>query len=332
MKIETVKKIQCSYCSSDRFTVSESESSSVEIRSGEVVCQKCNQSFPVENGILNMLHNPSETIQKEQKGHIQMDHHGIGVSFKNSIKIFKKEFLMLPEGDNSANFKKMRYFKSVADESSAFYDALKLVKLKPESRILDSGADVCWSTAKFTEMGHECCAIDINHHMIASDIFIEGKNIYFERILADMNNLPFRKKTFDAVFTIGSLHHTEDLINTVKNFHKVLDDKGKLILINEPINSGVNPVTDSEFGGYDYELGINEHTYKITEYYKAAHEAGFRFKLYMLNYPYAAENRVKKIIIKTLKLLNYIPVLREAVFIPLNYWRPCSMVMLYQKK
>ena len=104
-----------------------------------------------------------------------------------------------------------------------------------------------------------------------ADIFLERDDLYFERILGDMNNLPLRPGTFDIVFMTGTLHHSSDPVHTMHQVAKVLTRDGIAVVINEPVYGLLR--SKSLTGCSEVEHGINEHVYRIYEYWGAARRA-----------------------------------------------------------
>jgi len=331
MKAELLNHIYCLSCSNTDFNLISDQFSHDEIRSGHLTCRKCSEKYIIKNGILNLLKYPSETVKQEMQVHVSRDKFKDDESFISSLKHLKNQYLKLPEGDSSVFFSENRYFSAIKDSASFFYEAIQIASLDHDSKILDCGADSCWSTAKLAEMGYNCTAIDINHHLVISDFYLQGKNIFFERVTADMGALPFRPLSFDAAFTISSIHHTRDLEKTVSGIYSALKKGGKLILVNEPVNPVFRSITDREFGGIDFEDGVNEHTYSITDYRRAARKAGFCFNLFLPKNTFPQEKKFHYRISNWLTFFNRIPVIRELIFIVINLIVSFPMIIVLKK-
>lgn len=323
--------IECPLCRSHSFTTTVDESNEREIRKGSLQCASCSFSYSVHDGIANLLPRPDEVVKIEQEAHKKNDFlsTGIGSDFSESIVQYRSSFLSLPEGDDSQLFKKPGYFRNVSTGAQVFYDSIKKAGLKEHSLILECGADTCWASAKLSEWGHRCIATDINHHLIASDIYMEEKNLYFERILADMNNLPFKESVFDAVITIASFHHTGDIRKTLSGFHRVLKKGGLALIISEPVNSIFTPWRKKAFGGYEKEIGINEQTYTFLEYRNAAFHTGFHFNARIVGFEHYFKkgSTLKKAV--CMALSN--PLSGKLTESLLFYIKPFNMVMLCRK-
>jgi SAM-dependent methyltransferase len=142
------------------------------------------------------------------------------------------------------------------------------------------GAGRCWASRYFSRFGCNVVSLDIlltkYVGLLTSDIYIKNENIYFERILSDMNYLPFNEKIFDYVFVSASLHHSLDLLKTLREINRVLKHNGKFIVINEPVRGLFkNNRNDNE----EIRVGINEKDYRLREYLMLLKEAGFDYNL-----------------------------------------------------
>ena len=93
-----------------------------------------------------------------------------------------------------------------------------------------------------------------------------------------MNNLPVRPGAFDVVFLAGTLHHSSDIVRTMRQVARVLVPGGIAVVINEPVRSLFR--SKDLTGSPEIEHGINEHVYTIFEYLWAVRRAGLRFKLF----------------------------------------------------
>ena len=76
------------------------------------------------------------------------------------------------------------------------------------------------------------------------DIWFAAKDLYFERVLGDMHQLPFQPESFDFVITTSSLHHTDTLAPVLKEVVRVLNAQGRAFFINEPVIPDGQPKPD----------------------------------------------------------------------------------------
>ena len=110
-----------------------------------------------------------------------------------------------------------------------------------------------------------------------ADLFLQRDGVFFERVIADMNDLPVRPRSFDLVFMTSTLHHSSNPSRTLSQVERALDDGGRAIVINEPIRT--LPNWREPFGAIKIEHGINENIYTVLTYLRAARQAGLRPQL-----------------------------------------------------
>jgi ubiquinone/menaquinone biosynthesis C-methylase UbiE len=280
MRKSFVNCLKCSCCGGKSFDVAIEKQNDTEIREGYVACNACQSKFVISKGVLNFLVNPRPVVEEGQKGWMNYDLLPNALPFKvEDAHQYEKQILMLPEGDDSNLFKRETLLRNINKAKHAFYHGLSLSGLTGNEKLLDLGADICWSTHKFAQLGCQCVALDINHHLPVSDVYIYRNNVYFERILADMSELHFDDESFDIVVTVTSIHHTPDLSKTFKEIARVLNPNGKLVLINEPLR-GIFKA--EEFGNeLEKKFALNDQWYTAHQYYTAAKKVGLKlfFKL-----------------------------------------------------
>lgn len=331
MRESFVNYLICPICGGNSFRVVTEEQNTIEIREGYVWCNACQNKFTISKGVLNFLANPSPLVEKAQKGWLKYDLLPWGLPFKlKDMNRYEKQILALPNGDDSDIFKRETLFQNISSAAYAFYQGLSLLGLTGKERLLDLGADICWSTNRFAELGCQCIALDLNHHLPVSDVYIYKNNVYFERMIADMSDLPFADESFDIVVTVTSIHHTPDLEKTFREIARVLIPLGKVILINEPVRK---PFAPKDFGSKrEKELGLNDHWYTALEYYLAARKAGLKLTFKHNIRPVVPANRRIKRKIKS--FLNKHPWITEftTIPIPILWLYPFNTIMIAHKR
>ncbi len=269
-----LKLVVCPECGGRKFKVREKKRSPLECREGTVKCLECSKEFKVNKGITDFLVEHTEEIMKEQKAWMKEQ--------KAKEKIDLKEFLLsLPRPENRED---REWWAEQADNYEMVMEELKL---KGTETVLDLGAGRCWSTRDFAKKGCYAVGIDIVKEKFvgleSADLYLKNGQ-FFERMLADMNKLPFADKSFDVVFSTATLHHCSDLRESFKEISRVLKKKGKLVLVNEPVR-GIFESKRVEHRIAD--LGANEHKYSIPEWTSALKEAGFTYRIF---FPRNVEN------------------------------------------
>ncbi len=289
-----VDYLSCPVCKGNSFQIVIKQQNTKEIREGEICCNICQSKFAIKSGVLDVLANPGPVIKKQQEGTIHHEMAPWGLPFRPcEAAKYKKQILSLPDEDDSNIFKKETSFRSIAESAPAFYQGL-LLGLRGKEKLLDLGADICWSTNKFAQIGCQCVALDINYHLEVSDIYIYENNVYFERVRADMDYLPFIDQSFDVVVTMTSIHHATDLRQTFKEISRVLTSSGRVILINEPVRGIFQP---KKIGReIEKKLNLNDKAYTPWEYYSAAKRAGLKLRFEPSFSSSNSSNLIKKMI------------------------------------
>ncbi|MBN1913419.1 MAG: class I SAM-dependent methyltransferase [Candidatus Omnitrophica bacterium] len=330
MKQEFIDYLICPACKSSSFKVIINAKNDIEIREGFVKCKNCLKEFSITKGVLSFLCNPSHVVERGQQGWIEYDCQPNALPFKvEDMYKYESQLLSLPDGDGSGIFNQETIFRNIRDAANAFYQGLSELNLTGNEKLLDLGSDICWSTNKFAKAGCKCVALDINHHLPVSDLYIHKNNVYFERIIADMSDLPFNNGLFDLVVTITSLHHTSDLESTLKQISRVLKPSGKALFVNEPIRGIFHQI---DFGDErSKELNLNDHWYTAKEYFLAAKKAGLRLRFRPYFLPVSSSDKLWKRMLKNLilKCSFVIKNIDIPVFLLLFY--PTGKVMIAQK-
>ncbi len=279
MKEELISILKCSACSSiDRFSLNVYNSNNIEILSGSLICKKCKQEFPIEQGIVNLLYNPSETIRKERE------------AYKYSKLNLMKQLDYQEKKDAV-----LESFAHVRHTCKQFQETSKLnvngiftqLQLTGKEKVLDLGAGSCMSSTKFAVLGCKCVALDISAdlHLDLAVVHMRQKGVYFERILADMGRLPFQEDSFDIVFSTASIHHSESLMKTVQEIARVLKSKGRVAIVNEPMHGVLEFFVHKFFNSIKkQEPGINENTYNFFQWIAAIRRAGLNSRFFFPQY------------------------------------------------
>lgn len=265
MRKHLLDLIHCPVCKGEQFKLVSHQENAAEIREGIVTCLGCSNSFPIENGILDLLVNPSQEIVNEQTGWTRLEK-----------SVINTDELMLSLPDGIAEHK-----DAWQAQGNNFHYMWSNIQLNGTEKVLDLGAGRCWATRYFARKG--CLAVGLDILMtryvglLTSDVYFEKEGVYFERICSDMNQIPIRDSVFDVVFLAATLHHSSNILTTLKQIHAVLKPGGRLILINEPV-TGL--FASKHLDCPEVEHGINEHAYRYLEYIYALKRLKFTFQIY----------------------------------------------------
>lgn len=307
MKKQLLNFICCPICKSDAvdsWDLSVTKESKEEVREGTVTCKKCRKIFVIEEGILDLLVNPSNEIVNEQAGWAKLEKH-----VKNDDRLM----LSLPNGIGE--------HKAVWQlQSENFNYMWSKIDLKGDEKVLDLGAGRCWATRFFAKAGCYTVGLDVLKTkyvgLLTSDVYINNEGVYFERLIGNMNDIPIKKAVFDIVFMAATLHHSSDINRTIQQVYNSLKPGGRLIMINEP---GLSIFGSKKLTCPEVENGINEHVYRLNEYSKVLRHNGFSYDLY----PYVGS--YAKII---QKLNGGLTRIFPKQLIPKRMWKPLLIAQL----
>ena len=283
MKKDILNLINCPSCEKDKFELDIKQKNSLEIREGVLKCKNCNSKFFIHKGILDLLYKPSATIQKEREAMTE-----IVIKKERPEKICNDQWLLsLPFPKTMGTNKKI--LKMMIDVGKNFTNFLEWIKFNGNEKVLDLGAGNCWSTnyvSKKLSKGY-CVALDISDikysELESADVYIKHNKIFFERVLSNMDKLPFKSDIFDIVFVNNAVHHASSLQNTCYEISRVLKRGGRLILTNEPVISSIKRINKKtyEILNEDREKGFNENIYTLKDYIKSLKRANLKPKIYL---------------------------------------------------
>jgi len=106
---------------------------------------------------------------------------------------------------------------------------LDLLKPKPGEVILDAGCGTGVFTLDILSIGSQVIGLDISLPMLIH----AGKKLKgfpFERVLADMSNLPFPESSFDKVVSVTAVEFIKDARGAVKELFRVTKRGGCIVL------------------------------------------------------------------------------------------------------
>jgi len=274
MRDSIINKLICPECSTGGLLLQNAKRDRLEITDAQLFCAPCHKSYPITNGIIDFLNRPSETVRNEISG--WRKYHNP----QRNPEQFRNEWLLkLPRIDVSVS-SDTESVKSWNHHADNFDLALKQIALKGNEEILELGAGRCWATAAFARLGCTVTALDVvrdKYIGLESGEEYLTSGVFFERILADMERLPFADRSFDIVFSTATMHHAPDLDRLCAEAGRVLRPGGHFVAINDTVAGLFDTAQDLE----EIELGINEHAYSINRYKQAMKRAGFSPKLFL---------------------------------------------------
>jgi SAM-dependent methyltransferase len=137
-----------------------------------------------------------------------------------------------------------------------FAVAVSALDATPNHRILDLGAGSCWTAEWLSRLNLRVTAIDI-----AFDMLRVGRGrvagLTTSLVGADLEQLPFRDRSFDRALCLNALHHLPRPADALREISRVLDDNGRLVLV-EPGSGHASADTSREavraYGVLEQEL------------------------------------------------------------------------------
>ncbi|HBZ86346.1 MAG: hypothetical protein A2509_10620 [Candidatus Edwardsbacteria bacterium RIFOXYD12_FULL_50_11] len=274
MRDSIINKLICPDCKASGLLLQNAKQGQLEITDAKLMCGSCRASYPVTRGIIDFLPRPSETVSSEIAG--WKKYH----TPQRNPEQFKDQWLLkLPRLDASVS-PDPESIEAWNQHADNFDLALKQLNLVGNEEVLELGAGRCWASAAFARLGCKVTALDVVRDkyigLESAEVYLTEK-LFFERILADMERLPFADKSFDLVFSTATVHHSPDLDQLCAEAGRVLKPGGRFVAINDTVSGLFDYGQDLE----EIELGINEHAYPINRYKQAMKRAGLKPKLFL---------------------------------------------------
>ncbi len=256
MRTELVGILKCLRCGAEGLQLKNAEHDGREVASGSVACRRCGLEYKIIDGILDALVFPDPTVAAAREAYRRSKSSRIERSPEDLARRghLDREYLK----DSEANFSQMLEGLGTSDGWA-----------------LDIGAGTGWTTAGVARKGYRAVALDISaDHKLELAKHHFGPGLYFDRVLADMNHLPFRDSSFSLAFSSASLHHSRDLRISLNEISRATALGGRLELINEPVLGILERFLPGR-GHLEAEDGVLENHYSYSVWTKTLKGAGF---------------------------------------------------------
>jgi SAM-dependent methyltransferase len=265
---QTAEILRCPACRAERsLRLGAAARDEREVREGELACERCGARFPVRAGVADLLPDPPEFVRRERAGLERF------AEVMRADGWDRERVLSLPDVD-------LPYWHG---QRRALEELLERATPAAGARLLDVGANTCWASRIFAELGLEVVALDIAagelQGLATADYSIAGGGAFFERILSAMFAPALADASFDYVFCCEVLHHNDrtHLRRTLRELWRVLRPGGSLFAVSEPMRFPLRPKLDHAREVEQFEG--NEHVFFLHEYWLAARAAGFSVTL-----------------------------------------------------
>ena len=288
MRKELLEILRCPVCESTQLRLEASAENGIEVTEGAVVCAHCSRAWSVSEGIVDMLEDVPEVTRLEMSGRAKFVE-----EIRRSKPVDDEWLLGLPD---TALFvpsgKGTDYLDSLSELSA-------LAGFGPEARVLDIGAGNCWASWRLAAGGASVVAVDVSRvkyeGLESGAVQIAGHGHYFERVLGNMENLPFEDGSVDGCLFCATLHHSHNLKSAFSEAARVLRPGGAVLAIHEGVSGilrnnrvlGIRSVHDVDWREYDW----NEQVFPLHTYLRAARAAGLEPQLVL---PPFVERRLQR--------------------------------------
>ncbi|MBI5804734.1 methyltransferase domain-containing protein [candidate division TA06 bacterium] len=218
MRRQLLEILQCPSCRKSDWRLESLKEDGREIRRGSVVCLVCRNIYPINNGILDCLVRSHPWIESAQRSYRRS-------KVSTADKWSREQLARREHLENTYTSDSRINFAQLIDRLPA-----------GGGWALDLGAGTGWTTSRIAALGYKGIALDIStdNKLELGECFF-SPNIYFDRILADMNRLPFKTQSLSLTAASAALHHSYDLSGAVREISRTLIPGGRLELANEPV-------------------------------------------------------------------------------------------------
>lgn len=248
------------------------------ILQGELRCAGCGRTINVRDGIPEFLHDLPEDNLSEIKSS-----EGVATyCYPRDPDTYNDSWLLsLPrvaneKADNIEGWKR---------KISTFDQVLRDCQPGGGKTLLDIGASTTWSTRFLARKGYDCIALDIvkgkYRGLLSSKVFFEHDNTYYECILAPMENIPLRNNSIDCVFSINSLHHSNDLGKVFFELQRILKPGCCAYILDDTVGFLRRKKKQQAAERSRRENQHNDHVYSLREYKRAIAKADLSLHIEM---------------------------------------------------
>lgn len=246
-------------------------SDELEIAAEQATCKKCQQTYPILNGVYDFLGpDKSKDVIKEmtgmalENGYTHENYMDFRVKTKEVPKTLHEKMKMTESGHNQYYQQTWMNYEQALKELPSSFDGL---------RILEIGACYDYYFLKpFKDKGAECFGLNLHYHVTEEKEFED----FPVKVIGDMNKIPFVDKFFDIVIISATSHHSNTPEVLCDELYRVLKSGGQCLMINDPIDGIIKQLgSDMTHDRHDH---INENEYGLFRYNRMFRNSGFRYK------------------------------------------------------
>lgn len=264
MKLDLLDLICCPTCYHSLEVVGPPRELIVD---GNLKCTHCGTEYSVKKG-MPFLHKNDETWEPKAK------------EAQGWVELWKEQGIYEKALETEDSFKLPYLGGELWDEVARMFDiGVHALRLNGSETILDLGAGQGWAAKYFALRGCRSVAIDIlpdeRLGLGRARAIMDQAGTYFETVIGDNENLPFKEGVFDIVFSCGSLHHSLDMIGLLRSARRVLKRGGRLVAVGEPAITVFDREKDVQATLRETEVGIVERRPTVMHYCLYLRLAGF---------------------------------------------------------
>lgn len=268
--IEEINQVfRCLSCSSPNTNYNSSHHS--------LECSDCNQQYPIKNGVVDALTNPSPPTRNEllgmalENGFTEENFNDFKVKILSHVPCYE-EILKSTEGQHSNYYlqTKMNY-----DQVCSHLPTIS------NGKILEIGASSQFQYLKpFSGNGNSCFALNLHYTLQEGS----EESSWPNKVIADMNTLPFQDNSFDLIIISATSHHSTTPETLVKEIFRALRPGGNCLMINDPTWGILKNLGGPDNTEAWRESHINENEYSIWRYNRMFRQAGFQIQHFFSAY------------------------------------------------
>ncbi|MBX3010557.1 MAG: methyltransferase domain-containing protein [Caldilineaceae bacterium] len=269
MKVSLLADLRCPLC---RSLLQIEEACATEtIETGALQCTGCGECYPIEAAIPNFL-SPRLPRYAEKARELQG-----WLALSQAEGWYEPDpvvDLALPDVVGKLGWDLV----TASSWLGTAYSFQHMVEgyIRPGMKILEVGAAKTWAGAPLVQRGCHYTGFD----MVTDAKIGIGRSRFYQAhhqvtytvVGGDAEFLPFANECFDLVFTVAALHHALELPQMVSELARVTKQGGIVAGLNEGVRSYWAPAENAD-QAKEKTYGINEHSYRLVDYYRAFRQA-----------------------------------------------------------
>jgi len=153
-----------------------------------------------------------------------------------------------------------KYLSKVYDQVNPFIwneemraEALELLDLDPDDRVLDVGCGTGFGTEGLLEYTDDVHGLDQSIHQMEKAFTKFGRTDRVNFYRGDAERLPFADDSFDAVWSSGSIEYWPNPVDALAEFRRIVEPGGPILVVgpNYPSSSVFQRLADAIMLFYD---------------------------------------------------------------------------------